>query len=253
MYIAYEQRTPFHEIENVYQYMNHIGDNILSTSDNVFEFGVNNALGWKVVTSIPTSTINEKVYQTLKVNINIGLVMILLIFAILTYKTRNLSNSIQVLLDFAKKLQNGEYSARVKGKNTIKEFNELSYILNDMSLTIEKRDNELVEKNKLFENLAHYDTLTAIPNRMLFQDRLDHAIVKAKRNKSILALFFIDLDQFKYINDSFGHDYGDEILKETAKRLQSIIREGDTVARLGGDEFTIILENIGDIKVIHTI
>ena len=101
--------------------------------------------------------------------------------------------------------------------------------------------------------MAHYDALTQIPNRMLFQETLEHSILRARRNSTLIALLFIDLDQFKHINDSYGHDHGDEILKATAKRLKAILRENDTVARLGGDEFTIILEDIKDPRDISKI
>ncbi|MEJ2622457.1 MAG: diguanylate cyclase [Candidatus Thiodiazotropha sp.] len=92
--------------------------------------------------------------------------------------------------------------------------------------------------------MAHHDPLTGMPNRLLFVDRLQQAIFKAKRNNSMCALLFIDLDRFKQINDSFGHPTGDLILKDTAKRLHSMIREVDTIARIGGDEFTVILDQI---------
>ncbi len=94
--------------------------------------------------------------------------------------------------------------------------------------------------------LAHYDLLTNLPNRALFQDTLKTSISKAKRNGNKIALMFLDLDNFKMINDTLGHDYGDLLLIEVAKKLKSVLRGEDTVSRLGGDEFTIILEDIQD-------
>jgi diguanylate cyclase (GGDEF)-like protein len=99
------------------------------------------------------------------------------------------------------------------------------------------------QKNEL-DYQAHYDALTSLPNRVLFLDRLEHAMQIAKRDNSKVALIFVDIDNFKEINDSIGHHAGDHILKECAKRLQGILREVDTVSRFGGDEFTIILERI---------
>jgi diguanylate cyclase (GGDEF)-like protein/PAS domain S-box-containing protein len=92
--------------------------------------------------------------------------------------------------------------------------------------------------------LAHYDVLTDLPNRVLLNDRLQQALVNAKRNKGKMALMFLDLDKFKPVNDTLGHNIGDLLLKELAQRLQHCIRESDTVARIGGDEFVVLLPNI---------
>jgi diguanylate cyclase (GGDEF)-like protein/PAS domain S-box-containing protein len=96
--------------------------------------------------------------------------------------------------------------------------------------------------------LAQYDSLTSLPNRQLFRDRLKHAMEQAERGEYLIALMFIDLDRFKKVNDSLGHHAGDLLLKETAVRLKKMLRLGDTIARLGGDEFTIIAEQIKTIN-----
>lgn len=243
----------FDDNTKIYKYVDCDGENVLSAYDTVFEFGQNGRLGWKVVTLISLNLIDEKVYQTLELNINVGTIISILIVIVLILIAKNISNSIDKVLTLAKKLSEGDYSARVDTKNKIAEFEELTIILNDMSNTIESRNKELEQKNELFKNLAHYDALTSIPNRVLFQDRLEHALKIARRKKVLVALLFIDLDQFKHINDSFGHDYGDEVLVETAMRLKSIVRDGDTIARLGGDEFTVILENINSSSIIDNI
>ena len=109
-----------------------------------------------------------------------------------------------------------------------------------------KVENELREQKSILDYQANHDALTNLANRTLFRDRLIQSLEKAKRNKTILALFFIDLDHFKEINDSLGHSVGDEILKIVSIRLEESIREIDSVARIGGDEYTIILENLKD-------
>ena len=107
------------------------------------------------------------------------------------------------------------------------------------------RDNS--ERKRVEERMqrqAHYDALTGIPNRVLFFERLRQGTIRAKRERHELALLFLDLDKFKAVNDSLGHEAGDEVLRVTASRIRGLLRESDTVARIGGDEFTVILPRI---------
>ena len=97
--------------------------------------------------------------------------------------------------------------------------------------------------NRLLK-LAQHDTLTALPNRILFYDRLNQAMTRASRDKGSFAVLFIDLDDFKIVNDTLGHDAGDALLREAAKRITACVRKSDTVARMGGDEFTVIISNV---------
>lgn len=103
---------------------------------------------------------------------------------------------------------------------------------------------ERKQAEESMEQLAHYDPVTDLPNRVLFHDRLNRALAWAQRNDEKLALMFIDLDRFKQINDTLGHEAGDTLLQTVAERLGRCVRDEDTVARLGGDEFTILLRQV---------
>ncbi|MFA5082134.1 MAG: EAL domain-containing protein [Hydrogenophilaceae bacterium] len=103
---------------------------------------------------------------------------------------------------------------------------------------------QIKQSEERLEHLAHYDPLTELPNRLLVQSRLEHALELAGRSHHIVAVLFIDLDRFKNINDSLGHPVGDAVLQTIAKRMASRLREGDTLGRLGGDEFLVVLETI---------
>jgi diguanylate cyclase (GGDEF)-like protein/PAS domain S-box-containing protein len=106
---------------------------------------------------------------------------------------------------------------------------------------------DITERKRMEEemkHLAHHDALTGLPNKMLFTDILARSLAQAQRHQTKLAILFLDLDRFKYINDTLGHDIGDKLLKEVAERLKNSIRGSDTVSRIGGDEFNILLSDI---------
>ncbi len=110
---------------------------------------------------------------------------------------------------------------------------------------------EVKQSQDKLDHLAHHDPLTALPNRLLFHDRLQHAMVRCARAGQQLAVLFIDLDRFKNVNDTLGHHVGDLLLKQVAGQLSACLREGDTLARLGGDEFIVLLEDVGGPGAAH--
>ncbi len=115
-------------------------------------------------------------------------------------------------------------------------------ILGCFAVTTDITEHKLAEER--IQRVAHHDSLTGLPNRALFNDRLHQAISLAKRDSRQFALLFLDLDRFKPVNDTLGHTAGDELLKGVAARIRRQVRESDTVARIGGDEFTVILSDI---------
>ena len=120
-----------------------------------------------------------------------------------------------------------------------------------LELRKEVTERKLAEQK--IRELAYFDSLTGLANRLLLKDRLIHIMAHARRQKTQLAILFIDLDGFKKINDTLGHKSGDEVLKNVAQRMLGAVRDVDTVARFGGDEFIVVLESIIDLTELHNI
>ena len=112
---------------------------------------------------------------------------------------------------------------------------------------------ERLAAQRLIHYQAYHDLLTGLPNRALFMDRLGNAISNARRTQQKLVVMFLDLDRFKLVNDTLGHDIGDDLLKKVATRLKHCLRESDTLARLGGDEFIVLLPHIDQITTAHKV
>ena len=145
--------------------------------------------------------------------------------------------------------KNGEIYPKWLTINTI--FNENGSVLRRVAMFTDisrKREAE-----ELIWRQANFDTLTELPNRQMFHDRLEQDIKKANRAGHLLAVMFLDLDQFKEINDTLGHDKGDALLIEAARRITSCVRETDTVARLGGDEFTVIMGELEGVSNVDRV
>jgi diguanylate cyclase (GGDEF)-like protein len=121
----------------------------------------------------------------------------------------------------------------------------------ELELQVASQTAELRERERQLEQMAYFDFLTGLPNRRAFLDQFNRSSALAQRQGSTFALLLIDLDQFKHINDSLGHDAGDALLIESARRLQSAVRESDYVYRLGGDEFCILLIDAGDVASVE--
>ncbi|KND52980.1 diguanylate cyclase/phosphodiesterase (GGDEF & EAL domain) with PAS/PAC sensor(s) [Candidatus Burkholderia verschuerenii] len=147
---------------------------------------------------------------------------------------RSVTRPIAALAQFSKRIGQGEYAEPIE-IHQHDEIGELAAAFNQMQESI-------VERERCITELAYMDRLTGLPNRALFNDRLQQAIAQASRNEKPLAVMMMDLDRFKYVNDTLGHPIGDMLLCEVAKRLRSVLqRQTDTVARLGGDEFAVLL------------
>ena len=143
----------------------------------------------------------------------------------------------------------GQFHNRNKDGSLIWELASISPVLDEFGVIshfvgVKEDISELKRLQMQLGQMAHSDELTGLPNRMLFFDRLEQAMIRARRKGSRFALLFLDLDGFKAVNDRHGHQVGDELLRVAAHRVTFCVRESDTVARLGGDEFLIILNDL---------
>ena len=141
--------------------------------------------------------------------------------------------------------RNGEIYPEYLAITAVKDADGIvtNYVATLTDITLRKEAEERIQ------DLAFYDPLTHLPNRRLLLDRLSHAMASSARNNRDGALLFLDLDHFKSLNDTLGHDMGDLLLQQVAERLISCVREGDTVARLGGDEFVVLLEDLSELSL----
>jgi diguanylate cyclase (GGDEF)-like protein/PAS domain S-box-containing protein len=147
----------------------------------------------------------------------------------------------------------GEVWNRSKSGEIYPELLSISSVTNNQGVIthyigISSNISLLKQHEKQLEYIAHYDALTGIPNRVLLADRMKQAIAQDKRERKMLAVCYLDLDGFKPVNDTLGHQAGDQVLIEIARRIGNILREGDTVARLGGDEFVVLLPNLKHVE-----
>lgn len=154
---------------------------------------------------------------------------------------RSVIQPINRLANVARKMRDGDYSQAIQVKQR-DEIGELASSFEHMREAISTREQKILR-------LAYQDTLTALPNRALFNDRLDLAIKAAQRTSAPLTMLMMDLDRFKYVNDTLGHQVGDRVLQEVGVRLQVLLRKSDTVARLGGDEFAMILPGASEEQI----
>ena len=202
---------------------------------------------WYVGSGVYTDDIQKQIdfeYANLKHAFGIWLLGSLFLFGIvalvmaLFYRrfSRRLKMDFDAFFAFFDSLAHYNYPIN-KSQLRFLEFDALATSANAMLM-------EKLDLEKKLAHLAHHDALTSLPNRTLLNDRIERAIAACKREKRLMALCFIDLDNFKKINDSFGHSYGDAALLQVVERVRGILRETDTMARLGGDEFVLVLENL---------
>lgn len=199
---------------------------------------------WVAGAGIPRKALFSAISGYVLRNLAIGLAMVLTVAVLAYLFSRRIVRPIRAISDTAKSIAQGKLDTRVAVDGPI----EIADVADQFNAMLDIRE-EAVER---ISYLAQYDVLTNLPNRNLFRDRLEQAMMRAQRNETLVALMFIDLDRFKEINDTLGHPVGDQVLQKVAERLKHFLRDVDTIARLGGDEFTIVLEGVHDVPQIAT-
>lgn len=195
--------------------------------------------GWFVVARVPSNEAFATVARTKDFLVR-GSLLTLLIFAVLTplglyLAFRHLAHAAA----HADRMTLGELPLEPIPVSRNDEVGHLISAFNRLLAKLNQHQAELAR-------IAHHDTLTGLPNRALLSDRLQQLLAQARRKETTVALLFMDLDGFKDINDTLGHEAGDEVLRQVAKRLAGNVREADTLARVGGDEFVLLLSDLGD-------
>lgn len=215
--------------------------------------------------NLTTQTLNTLLTQRIqefsaKRNQVLGLTFVtaLLVLYFLTGFYVSIQRMVERLTTTTKQMLAGEKSEMVILENrdemasVVSSFNQIILELQKTAAEIRDHNSNLEEmveeRTRKIEYQAYHDALTGLPNRPCFRNRLDATLQKARRSARPLAVLFLDLDNFKTINDSLGHEAGDQLLKGIAERLTACMRTGDTVARMGGDEFTMLLENIDSVE-----
>ena len=150
--------------------------------------------------------------------------------------------------------KNHDYNLRgvVRRKDEVgrltERLNELFFQVADQQIRLNQQLAAERQTGQQLKQLAHHDSLTGLPNRLYFQQQLAETITDSLQQQQLVALMFIDLDNFKTVNDSFGHDYGDEVLQLVSTRMQQVLRAEDLLCRLGGDEFAVLLRHVSDVR-----
>ncbi len=183
----------------------------------------------------------------------------------LTFMDITYPDDLELDLEYVKKLVHGQLENYQMEKRYIRKNGQIIDVLLSVSvvhdadgnvahfvsqiedITLRKKEQERVRL------LAFYDALTGLPNRRLLDERISHALLVARRHKKQMALMFVDVDHFKQINDTYGHDIGDEAIKAVANRMREVLRASDTLARLGGDEFVVLLDDVSSAEAARKV
>lgn len=193
--------------------------------------------------SQPTAVVQDEVLELGRGILKMLLILSAVGMLLATLVSRAMTRPLQAMVRAARAFSLGEPHGALPVERQ-DEVGELARSLSDMEQQITRQIAELNASRDSMAHLAHHDLLTGLPNRRMFEQRLEQALELSRRSGRACALFFVDLDDFKSINDDLGHAAGDAVLQATARTIVAAVRQADTVARLAGDEFTVLCENV---------
>lgn len=199
---------------------------------------------WHVVATIPTDVVLKDAREAAVISLATGISVLLLLLLLAFYFSRAISRPIVAMQKTSSKVAAGDHRERVAISGP-KEIVDVGTQFNQMMDAIEASITESREKQQVITKLAFFDALTGLANRTLLAERIEQAIEHARMRGEIGAIFYIDLDRFKDVNDSRGHSAGDRLLRLVARRLSVLVGESDTLSRMGGDEFVFIATGLG--------
>jgi diguanylate cyclase (GGDEF)-like protein len=209
----------------------------------------------KVLMVASLAKLNRETLFILLAGTGAGALLLYATYTVFRNMSRNVTRPIEALTLVMRQVErDGDHSQRAQIESN-DEIGELAHGFNAMLAVLERQNSSLnqeLDERKVvqakLDRLAHFDTVTHLPNRHYFHERLRLAVTHSINFDKLMAVVFVDLDNFKLVNDSYGHDVGDQQLRAVADRLTSALRSGDVVCRLGGDEFALILEHLSDLE-----
>lgn len=201
----------------------------------------------------------SEIFKQIGIILLIGLFILAVASTLLTELQKSITQPLLALTDVMRKVKDGDFSERADPSSQ-DETGELASVFNHMVDELSNREHslhqELKERRRIEERLseiAHFDPITHLPNRLSFENQIERVLLNHKYEDSKFALMYIDLDNFKYVNDTFGHHVGDLLLARTGERLRKSLRRADFIARLGGDEFVVIMSDFTDDSIINDV
>lgn len=203
--------------------------------------------GWFLVARMPMAEATQPLGH-LRILVVIGGVIVpLLVLTVLAITLPRLFRPLTECATLLHKMASGEIAIRALPVVRDDEVGDVAKGFNFLLGVLRDKEHTLLETQARLRHMAHHDPLTGLPNRAMFEDRLDQALLRGERQGEGFAVLYIDLDGFKPVNDSAGHAAGDAMLRHVARRLEACLRKSDTVARIGGDEFAILLGDVADL------